>query len=113
MRKNYVSLIAGILVATAAPVRGQAEPHDRGILTSGNRFERECRPDASTPYALCLGYSTGIWDIVTLNGEWGICPPQGVDMGQVLNVGLAYMRKNPAATHETPGLLLIKSWKEA
>ena len=113
MRRKNAAFIAALAVTAATPARSQAEPHERGTLTSGNRFERECRPEVPTRYAYCLGYSTGLWDIVTLDNGWGICPPDGVDMGQALNVGLAYMRDNPAKTHETPGLLFIQSWKKA
>ena len=107
-----MALLAAVAATITAPVKSEV-PLERGALTSGNRFESECGETNSTQYTYCIGYSTGMWDIMTLDRGWGICPPEGVQMGQVLKVGIVYMRNNPAKTHLTPGLLLLQSWQEA
>ena len=106
-------ILSALILCSSTVVFAQAPLRDRGPLTSGNSFIRECQLSDPTVYAYCMGYSSGVWDIVTLDRRWGTCPPDGVDMGQALNVGLAFMRNNPAVTHEPPGLLLIKSWGAA
>jgi hypothetical protein len=97
-------LIIASLIAT--PAMGQA-PQD---FKSGNAFLRACTP--SDRGASCLVYTLGVYHGFR-EGSDSVCLPKGVDTGQLLQVGLAFIRENPKAAHYGPGGLMVASWIEA
>lgn len=54
---------------------------------------------------------------ITGNGDsttaLGVCAPSAVTSGQMIDVAIEYLRRNPAERHEGAGLLTIDAWREA
>lgn len=84
----------GGLLLLSAPSTAQNKPVD-----SGNEFYSECSLAAKRPY--CLAYIRGAADAIDLNDIQRkiFCPPEGVTIGQMLDVSLAYIERHPEKRH--------------
>ncbi len=84
----------GTLLLLPTPAYSQSKPAD-----TGNDFYLECSKPTKRSY--CLAYIRGAADAIDLNDiERRIfCPPVGVTVGQMLDVSLAYIQRNPEERH--------------
>ena len=105
---------------------------------SGNQYYDTCNeyPDIGNAQAgWCSGYLIGLvegtkigaFNVLTAiepaetaaemdemtNQFLNVCQPDGVNYGQLLDVFVLYMRKNPEARHESARTLLLSAMSEA
>lgn len=80
-------------------------------FASGNQWLRLC-DDVSWNTA-CVAYALGLYQGVALMKPNPVCLPEGVDTGQLYEVGVAFMRANPALAHHGPSALFTLSWVQA
>jgi hypothetical protein len=80
-------------------------------FASGNEFVRLC--PIEDWHVACISYVAGVYDGSQAATQRSICLPDGVDTGQLYEVGRRYILDHPAEAHQpTWGLLLI-AWHDA
>lgn len=105
MSGKMIALIS--LIGLMAPAVAQ----DSAPFYDGNSFIRGCQT-AKWELA-CAGYTLGVAHGYNGDGPKRYCKPQGVDTGQMFQIGLAYIRANPERSHHAAFSLLIESWIKA
>lgn len=103
-----------LLAATLflAPVSTQARER---VADDGNELLKFCTDtDPDTFYqAMCLGYIRGADATLLLwagaNEATPYCPPSNVTVGQLKDVVVSYLRRNPNIRHESAPLLILKA----
>lgn len=99
-------MIAAALAMAPAPA-GAAEPAE----DNGNRLLSNCSDDGYFMEGFCLGYIRALTisaDLIMANGNNAVCIPDGVQAGQVRDMIVAYIRRNPSSRHEHA--LVLVSW---
>lgn len=100
------------LLALAVFVAIPADAQEGGApFQTGEKFVRMCVTETAETWLLsCMSYSLG-----TLHGAQSerrtICPPKGVDQGQMFWVGVAYIKAHPEKAQSAPYALLLESWR--
>ena len=88
----------GALVVAAGllwPVSGFS-----GGFASGNKIFADCSaPNSSAQRSICLGYIAGMADALEIAKLW--CPPEGVTVGQTVDIVMKYLREHPEERHLT------------
>lgn len=106
---KFLTAIAISLGLTASPTLLSAQQAD-GPFLRGNWFVRNCdsREWELACAAFILGYYQGSQTRVKT-----VCLPEGVDTGQLITVGLNYMKQNPQRGHIVGMALLDEAWEQA
>jgi len=112
------SLFVGVAVAatfTTAPAHA--------VVQSGNSWLQLCTSKQAPSQDRCLAYTrgladglttaSGIMDVQGAKNSWLVCMPKGVTTQQLVDVGVKYMRDNPAERHEWAAPLLTIAFSEA
>src|SRR5262249_52108836 len=123
-------MLRGLLVSGAVVVllAGPA----RAALNSGNEWLEQCTAGKNSTdtrkqaeYLMCFAYTRGLFDgmlatshgLEEINGMRGVrlsCPiGGGVTTGQLVDIGINYMRRHANARHLPAGLLLSLAFREA
>jgi hypothetical protein len=102
-------LLALAILATAAAA--PAQPQVPGPFNSGNQFLRLCPTEAWR--MLCKTYTIGFAEGVLPNANVPVCTPEGVDIGQMYEVAIKFIRDNPERAHMKTRHLLTMAWAQA
>ena len=99
--------LAMLAVLVATPAYAQ---EDRTPFETGNKFVRMCVTDLwKLP---CVTYAVGVYEGSQIKSAT-VCLPDGVDNGQLLAVGVAFIKDHPDTAHLIPSVLLLASWERA
>jgi hypothetical protein len=98
MRKGF-GLFAGLALMSHAPAH--AEP----ISTTGNAFYNQCKDENSSSGLVCSVYVNGLMDGIIYSNF--VCIPPEVNVGQLRDVILAYLRDHPSERHARTGDLAV------
>lgn len=104
-----------ILIATALclPAPAYAET---SIQDDGNEILTYCDESATgITRGVCLGYIQGLWaglDMMLAMNDRKMCIPKSVTLGQVRDVTVSYIRRNPATRHEGSMILFARALSE-
>lgn len=96
----------------------------RADFYDGNRLYRHCTASQSsaTYYqedANCIGYIAGAYDGIMTGGltaavywnlpdhQYPLCVPDNVDLGQIRDVVIKYLRENPSDRHHSASLIVF------
>ncbi|MEP1612295.1 MAG: Rap1a/Tai family immunity protein [Roseobacter sp.] len=127
--KKLALILALMIPATVA----------RSEVTTGNQYYDQCRnlPEAdATEIGWCVGFVVGAWEGISsgvgraliafsdepidaaaletaINLILGVCQPDGVTYGQMLDVFEKYLRENPANRNIGARTLLVEALSEA
>jgi len=107
--KKHLMIIGALLAATPAEAQNR-------VLDNGNEILSMCDDDSNFMAGLCLGYIRGIstaTDAFLATDNQFICYPDNVSMGQLRDVVVSYIKRNPSLRHETATLLYMKATTEA
>lgn len=101
---------AALCVATSQPSQAQA------VYVTGNQLKRDCNPAANDdlkPFfeARCMQYILGVNDGVRMGvnvasvlgdrpGDYFLCVPNGVEVGQLVQIVKAYLDQHPEDLHK-------------
>ena len=78
-------------------------------MKTGNDFIESCSSDdLSYERAACVAYVRGLYDAFRLASS--ICPPDGVTITQMLEIGRKAIRENPQNRHKPASFLIWESW---
>lgn len=101
--------IAAALLLTASPASAREQATD-----DGNDLLDICTKDDYFNQGYCLGYiralSSGV-DMVLATSNQRICYRDNITMGQIRDVVIAYIRRNPAKRNENA--MVLVSWASA
>ena len=108
----------GVLVLALAgvPMTGaSAVTVMRHSYISGNELHMWCQNDNLDP---CAAYILGVTDTVSLNGGttagWRVCKPlEGVIIGQVRDIIIAFLKAHPEKRHGGAANLVVQALAEA
>ena len=114
--KKAVLLLVALL---AGPASAQ--------LITGNDLLDECRRQDSYSRGRCLGLIIGVeygfspvndvYGVIDpsniLSSTFGNCKPDRVTHGQLRDIVVRYLERNPAKRHESFHLLVFAAWQEA
>jgi hypothetical protein len=107
--KKAIMIAAALMTAT--PAHGSTT-----MQNNGNGMLSDCTNDSIFHSGVCLGYIQGIYASVNvmmaMSGK-GICYPEQVTLGQIRDVVISYLRRNPQSRHENSVLLYMKAVTEA
>lgn len=102
-------LIAAALLVTATPASARETAVD-----DGNDLLDVCTKDDYFSQGYCLGYiralSSGV-DAILATNKQQICYRQGITIGQIRDVVVSYIRRNPAKRNENA--MVLVSWASA
>lgn len=93
-------VIALLFLAAMTP---EASAENRGDLGTGNGFYANCRDDSNTGFqsGACYGYLLGLYEAsnfyLRLNPIY--CVPSGTTNGQMYDLFINYLQRNPAMRH--------------
>lgn len=102
-------------VAVLVGLTSTASAQDKFISESGTVFLEQC---SRTVTDMCVFYTAGVWHGAIsmgafIPGKQFFCFPEKSTMGQMLQVGLKYMREHPEMQHLRASELLVLSWATA
>lgn len=99
-----------VMVALALSIASPPTAHASSYaLNTGNDFIESCSSDGvSYERAACLAYVRGLFDAFRLASS--ICPPDGVTIDQMLEIGRKAIRDNPQNRHKPASFLIWESW---
>jgi len=104
-----------LLLAVLSAGRAEADSSFR----SGNELFRECTADTEQPaqQATCFGYVAAISDVLDggnpING-YRVCQPKtGVNLGQMKDIVVQWLQRNPQDRHRAAAGLVAKALSEA
>jgi hypothetical protein len=107
MRIFKHSIAAMTLSASTASFAQQEDP-----FGTGSNFIRSCQIDAWK--RSCVSYTLGVFQgIREVETTKTICLPPGVNTGQLHEVGIKFIRDNPADSHYSPAGIMIYAWRQA
>jgi hypothetical protein len=96
----------------------QAQTH--AAAQTGNGFLQTCSRAADRSFqAGCITYFAGIADALTWaefakpQQRWEICMPSGVVYGQMMDITLDFLQKNPSIRHDVTPALVHRALKAA
>ena len=103
-------LVAVTLALTfASPSAAQSSSNH---MNTGNDFIELCSSSEPTVETVgCVAYVRGLFDAFRLDGS--ICPPDGVTIPQMIEVGRKAMQDNPQNRHKPVWFLIWESWFNA
>lgn len=107
--KKHIMILAALLIANPAKAGEVVKDNGNELLelcNSSNQYER----------GMCLGYirglSVGVETMLSFQNK-KICYPAGVTVGQMQDVVVSYIERNPAKRHEISILLFMRAINEA
>ena len=104
-------LIIIAALCSASPAEGREVAND-----DGKEILSLCESSYDFSKGMCLGYVRGIattTDILMQMNDRHLCFPKSVTVGQMRDVVIAYIRRNPAQRHEGATLLYMRAINEA
>lgn len=114
IRIGLVSIIAIVDgIGTPSTAQSRTEFSERGdsfARSCGDATAAQVRDVEQAIY--CILYSKGVFD-GALGGPVEACEPQGVRLGQKIDIGVQYIRSNPDKAHWPPSLLLLMGLRQA
>jgi hypothetical protein len=63
----------------------------------GNELYEDCTAQSATDWGVCHGYVIGLADARIIDGT--ICVPNGVEVRQVVDIVVQYLREHPESRH--------------
>jgi hypothetical protein len=117
-----IRTIAAAIVVTIAPLTAvDAADEDGNSWFSKCRFTMDqIRGTSKEALELmnCAGYARGVADTIQIwqvaeNDKAPACIPVKVTAQQLIDIGLKFMRENPAQRHLTASLLLMRAYSVA
>lgn len=78
---------------------------------TGNDLKQKCAASSYTEDAICMGYVTGVYDILKAQGT--ICSSGGVTVGQLQEIIKKYLIQYPERLHFTAESLVRSSFRDA
>lgn len=110
MKNLVAAALAGCLVASPVQAREVA-------IDDGNELLSICGEDDAFSRGYCLGYIRGLTigvDYLLVTKDAKICYPDGVTWGQIKDVAVSYIRRNPAKRADRAiflvGLASAEAW---
>lgn len=100
-----LTLAAGLLWPTLV--------YSKEGIFSGNQLFEKCDAGRNTAhFTFCLGYMAGVFDALQMQGA--VCMPDGVTVGQAVDVVMKHLRDHPEARHSNAaseaGLALVPAF---
>lgn len=111
MKKFMAAILAGCFVASAFPANARETAID-----DGNEIISVCGDQTYFSSGYCLGYIRGVShgaDMYFASKNTNICYPNNVTVGQLRDVVVDYIRRNPAKRTESAMLLVARASIEA
>lgn len=104
-------IIVAVALALSFPAPLAAQSSAKGLDT-GNDFVGLCSSDEVTvEKAVCTAYVRGLFDAFRL--ACGICPPDGVTIPQMFEIGRKAIQELPQDRHKPASFLIWESWFSA
>ncbi len=107
--KKTLLIIAALCAST--PTYAQDTMKD-----DGNEILTYCDENATAiTKGVCLGYIQGLWtslDLMLAMNDTKMCIPKSATLGQVRDVTVSYIRRNPATRHEGSMILFARALAE-
>jgi hypothetical protein len=111
--KRTAILAVMVILAGCACVRGDPLMY----FEDGNKLYRECSSRmGAVDYDSCLAYVQGVADAMEVSrftNAQGPCVPKHVQLGQVVDVTRAFLRKHPESRHKPAAALAIAAIYDA
>ena len=84
----------------------------------GNKLLDQCGNRSSGNYMSCIGYLMGLSDAIDMTQDAGgarkqICIPVGVTTGQLLDIVVDHLKKNPADRHREAAFQVWAAYRSA
>ena len=110
------------LVSIIAMVGGSGTPSiaqsPDEFSNRGDSFVRACgdagsgKPTDLEQALFCIFYAKGVFD-AGIDTTLKACEPQGVNIGQRIDIGIEYIRRNPDKAHWPASVLLLMGLRQA
>lgn len=112
MKMFFTAALAGALALSSSPASARET-----VVDDGNSMLSICTQTDIYSEGYCLGYiralSAGV-DVVLADTKQYVCYGDNVTMGQIRDVVVSYLRRNPAKRHENSLVLVgyasIEAW---
>lgn len=108
------ALIIAAALAASMPVPARADGYP---IHSGNWLLQRCESDNLAHQSFCLGYITAAFagmEVLLQYNNKDFCVPEGVTQGQMEEVVVRYLRRNPKDRHLSAvvltGLAAMEAW---
>jgi hypothetical protein len=117
MTHARITLFVGLFVATLAIFLGF---HNQALayFFDGNQLYRDCKSERTVDQMNCLSFTTAAADAVeiglNINGQvMGACFPEHVTRGQIKDVIVSWLEKNPKDRHVRAILISLVALRQA
>jgi len=91
----------------------QGDPYSGNALLSQCEIEYPRDKGETFNAGVCLGKIFGWRDMADIAFSQAFCIPQTADMKQLIDVTLAFLRRNPHRRHERASILWLDAMREA